>query len=348
MSIPHELRTIIDEDLSRIRAELARLAPSARIVLAGSLAFDEPWAWRDPGGRWVIESDYDLYLVLPGLAESLAIAKDSGLRDLGARLGTRATVDPYVIWQPLLDRGLVGMVGRWVDDDSFVDCQIDPWDLRVNQARKALIRQRLLAPREEPERARYQLVKAAIEALRSMLIGQHPQLSTRALFSLAANLRWLRSVPQGLAPEDRSLLQALLEQRLDPTRPAPGPESLERVRSWLDRWAQDHRPTGGSSSRRRPSSATLRAWMSWLGHGLIPDPRLDYDTALVELLADPSCARLAGDLEAQRAFEGRWRNLGLAPWLPRRPGALIRAVDGALGNPLSTRGERYLDPEVKG
>jgi hypothetical protein len=346
MSIPPELSAIIDEDLATIRAELRRLAPRTRLVLAGSLAFDEPWARRQAGGGWVLESDYDLYLVVPGLRQSLAIASSDALRELGPRLGTRAAVDPYVIWQPLLDRGLVGMVGRWLDDGTFVDCPLDPHALRVNQARKALLRQRLLAPRETPERARYQRTKAAIEALRAVILGHAPDISPRALFSLRANLRWLRSGAGTLDAEHRTTLESLLVARLDlsPTPPEPAPPAA--IDAWLDGFASHHIEGLADGQRRGggPSTTTLRAWLSWLHHGLLPSPRVDYDTALLALLADPACASLAGNPEAQRAFETRWRHLSLAPWLPRPPGALIRAVDGALGNPMNAKGERYLDP----
>ncbi len=346
MPLPPDLQRIIDEDLSRIREALERTAPAARLVLAGSLAFDEPWAWRGTDGGWVLESDYDLYLVVPSLAESLALSSAGSLRGLGATLGTRAPVDPYVVWKPLLDRGVVGMVGRWLDSGAFVDCALDPHSLRVNQARKALVRQRLLAPRETPERARYQRMKAAIEALRAVILGQDPAIGPRALFSLRANQRWLNSGSGALEEEDRATLAALLAARLELADPCPQRVPWEAVDRWLERFASVHAPeiSGGARRRGRPTTTTLRAWASWLRRGLPPRPGLDYDALLLAMLADPLCAELAERPAARAAFEQRWRHAILAPWLPRRRGALIRAVDGALGNPASARGERYLIP----
>jgi len=348
MSIPPELRAIIDEDLLAIRTELRSLAPGAEIVLAGSIAFEEPWAWRNECGNWVIESDYDLYLLAPSLRAATGLARSTRLRDMGRRLGTRAPVDPYVIWRPLMDRGLVGMVGRSLRSDAFVDCVLDPRTLMVNQARKAVLRHRLLAPREPPERARYQRVKAAVEALRTLILAAHPDTTPRALFSMRANLRWLRSWPQALPPEDAALLTELIEARLQIDASRPSETLMRWVETWLEHFASQGALAAvarGPSPRPRPSTTTARAWASWLRQGLLPDPRVDYDRALIEVLGDPLTPRVAGEPAATAAFDRRWRHLCLANGRPGRSGALVRAVDGALGNPMSAKGERYLMPQ---
>ena len=348
MSIPPELRAIIDEDLLAIRTELRGLAPGAEVVLAGSLAFDEPWARRDDEGNWVIESDYDLYLLVPSLRAVTGLARSARLRDMGRRLDTRAPVDPYVVWRPLVDRGLVGMVGRSLRSDAFMDCVLDPRTLMVNQARKAVLRHRLLAPREVPERVRYQRVKAAIEALRALILAAHPDTTPRAVFSMRANLRWLRCRPEALSSEDATLLTELVEARLQIDGAGPGERLMRRVETWLEHFASHGALAAiarGPSPRRHPSTTTARAWASWLRQGLLPDPRVDYDRALIEVLGDPLTPRLAGEPAAIAAFDSRWRHLRLATWRPGHTGALVRAVDGALGNPMSAKGERYLMPQ---
>jgi hypothetical protein len=346
MNLPPDLRAIIDEDLERIRAALQRQAPSARLALAGSLAFEEPEARRDERGGWSLQSDYDLYLVVPGLGECRRLLREPALKDLGTRLGTRAPVDPWVLWAPLLKRGWAGMVGRWLNDGSFVDCRLDRRSLRVNQARKSLLRQRLLAPRELPERARYQRVKAAIEALRAHILLHSPEPSLRALFSLEANLRWLRSHPATLGAAQRDALAALLEARLDLEGPGPQAAALQQIEPWILSEAQEQIRALRTSPRQSPlpSSTELRAWLGLLRHGLLPDPRLDYDAELLALLADPACPRLAGEPSAREAFGQHWRRLALPSPLPRGPERLTRAVDAALGNPVSGKAERFLIP----
>jgi hypothetical protein len=346
MPLPQALRDIIDEDLDRIRKELRHLAPNARLALAGSLAFDEPWARRGDDGSWVLESDYDLYLVVPSLRESRRLLRDPALQDLGTRLRTRATVDPFVLWTPLLERGWAGMAGRWLDDGRFVDCRLETRPLQVNQIRKALIRLRLLAPRETPERARYQRVKATLEALRALILLHTPELSPRSLFSLRANRRWLRDQPEALTAPHRDALVALLQARLDLEGPGPTDTLLRPLEPWVEEVAQASIQSLQAGARRPslPSSTTARAWAGLLRHGLLPDPRLDYDAALIALLADPQCARLASDPDERAAFARRWRHLGLPAPLPRHPDRIIRAVDAALGNPTSGKGERYLIP----
>ncbi len=342
MSLPRSLRHIIDEDLAAIRGELETLAPGSEVVLAGSLAFDEPWARTTTAGEWVLESDYDLYLLVPKLRRAAALRRDPRLRGLQDRLSTRAPVDPFVIWRPLLERGVVGMVGRSLHSGSFVDCRLDPRDLRANQARKALVRQRLLAPRETPERAGYQRVKAAVEALRAIILDRNPDLSPRALFSLRANQAWLNAWPEALPAVDRETLTALLSARLELGGPGPSEALLDRVGPWLDRFVhtEARRPLR-PGHLGRPRSTELRAWAAWLRHGLLPVPGLDYDAALQAVLADPTAPRLAEDPSARAGFERRWRGLHLGP-APR--GALLQAIDGALGNPTSGKGECYLVP----
>lgn len=340
--LPASLRAILDEDLGRIRGELGRLAPDATLVLAGSLAFDEPWARRDGHGSWKLESDYDLYLVVPTLRRVRALRREEALRDLQLRLGTRAPVDPFVAWRPLVERGLTGMVGRDLASGAFVDCPLDPRTLRVNQLRKALLRTFLLAPRELPERASYQWIKAAIEALRAVILVHTPALSTRALFSVRANLRWLASHPGHLEPGDAGLLRPALEARLDLGADAPDAASMGALRAWLVHFArtraQDLLPPHGA----RPTPTAAKAWLGMLSQGLVPDPRVDWDRTLLSLLADPLASRVA-DEPAQRAtLEERYRHLALVP--PLRQGALLRGLDGALGSPGSTKGERYLLP----
>lgn len=347
MPLPPELSAIIDQDLEAIGRELRGLEPRVELVLAGSLAFDEPWARRDPHGGWRIQSDYDLYLLTPSLRSALALVSDPKLTSLTQRLGTRAPVDPYVVWRPLLERGLVGMVGRSLEEGAFVQCRLDPHSLRVNQARKALLRRYLLAPREEPERRRYQLVKAAIEALRALILGLDPEVAPRALFSLRANQRWLRANPGVIPDQDRAQLDELLAARLDLEGTGPSEGLLHRVEAWLDRFAREQAAGTarvGPRARGLPSTTTMRAWTNWLRHGLLPDPRVDYEVALMAILTDPLTARLAREPTLGDAFEQRWRHLRLAPWRPPAPDALARAVDGALGNPMSAKGERYLVP----
>ncbi len=324
---------------------LESMAPDAQIVLAGSLAFDEPWACRGADGGWKLESDYDLYLVMSNPLQALTLASDPALGRLGATLRTRAPVDPFVIWRPLVVRGLAGMVGRDLRDGTFVQCPLDRCTLRTNQLRKALLRSLILAPREQPDRARYQIVKAAIEALRAIILASTPDLSNQAVFSIHANLRWIRAHGHHLEAGDSELLGPLLGARLDLEGSGPSPALLLRTRAWLERFAQTRArqllpPRGGWP---RPTAA--RSWLGLLGQRLVPDPRIDYDRALLELLADPLTARAAADPAERRQVEERWRHLWLVGFGPDRQGALLRALDHALGNPGSAKGERYLAPD---
>jgi predicted nucleotidyltransferase len=346
MPLPADLQAVIDEDLARVRAELADLVPRARVVLAGSHAFGEPWAWRDAGGGWVVESDYDLYLLVPSLHAALTLPRSKALLGLGERLGCRAPVDPFVLYEPLVERGLLGMVGRDLDSGRFVDCDLDPYALRINQLRKALLRQHLLAPREPADRARYQHLKAAIEALRALILWRHPHISPRALFSLRANLRWLRAGPGDLQPDEREDLAALLTQRLDLGGPGPDDALLRRCGRWVEGFAAQHAGAlvqDGPRPHAGPSTTTIRAWLSCLRHGLLPRPGARLDEALVQLLADPLTPRVAHEPALVPTLEARYRHLIVAPW-PARPGALLRALDDALGNPTSGKGERYILP----
>ncbi len=335
---------MIDADLAAVRRWAEGIAPTAEPVLAGSLAFDEPWAGRD-GDGWQIESDIDLYLLVPRLPAALRLARHLAGRDLQAELGTRMAVDPYVIWRPLLERGLVGMVGRFLDSGAFVPCRLDRHALWVNQARKALLRWHLLAPRETRDRARYQRVKAVVEALRASILRAEPAVDTQALFSLRANREWLAAGHGGFDDDVRVGLQALLDARLDPEGPGPTDAMLDALSAWLETFATT---AATSATPRRLGTTTARAWLSWLAHGLLPDPRVDYDRALIDLLADPLTPRLAADPSALPALDARWQHLVLAPWRPRKPEALARAVDGALRSPISTKGEGYLLPRRGG
>ncbi len=349
MPLPPALSAIIDEDLAQIRAVLGGAAPGAEIVLAGSLAFDEPWAQMGSDGRWVLESDYDLYLMVSGAGRSRSLARSPALRGLEAKLGLRAPVDLHVIWRPLFELGLVGMVGRRLDSGVFVDCALDPGRLQRNQTRKALLRLRLLAPRETQDRSRYQIVKASIEALRAAILQHSPELDPRDLFSLRANLRWLRAHPQALGPGDGAMLQDLLQARLDLGGPGPDDRLMAAAGAWLERFAaacsQARHP--GTPGPPRPSArGALYPWLCCLRQGLIPDPRADFDAAILAVLADPVAARLAMEPGLGKEIEGRLRHLIITGWRPRRPGALLHALDAAMSNPMSAKGERHLFPRA--
>jgi hypothetical protein len=345
MPLPPDLRAIIDDDLARLRAAAAELAPTAEPVLAGSMAFDEPWARRVEGG-WRLESDYDLYLLEPSPTRALRLSRSETLAGLGERVGTRAPVDVFVLWRPLLERGWAGMVGRSLEHGAFIDCRLEPRGLLVNQARKAMIRARLLAPRERPERSGYQIVKAAVEALRATVIARNPSINPTALFSLRANRRWLEAWPGALPSPHRATLESLLEARLELGAPELHAPLLQRCHAWLEHFAAGmpellaEAPEAGPG----PRGTSVRAWGGLLRQGLLPDPLLDYDRELTLLLADPDLPLLAGRGELRGGFEQRWRHLAPAGWRPRRPGALLRAVDRALGNPTSAKGERFLLP----
>lgn len=329
-----ELGHLLAGDLRRLTAALAGVAPGTRAVLAGSAAWGEVGAWR-VGGSWEIASDLDLFLICRSFRRMIHLRRDPALPRLGCHLGLRLALDPTVLWQPLLDGGLQGLVGRDLRTGEQVCWPASVPALRLNLARKCLLRWRILAPREPGMKGWYQVVKAVTEGVRAEILLVEPCIQDHALFSLRAN----RAALDRLDIPARDAARLVLDARLDPGGLAATPTLESAAQAFLASFRAEVVPRMLADPARRPAgSTTARAWWSLLRHGLLPDPRVDYDRALTSLLADP-------ELEDWLATDRALPDLYLAPWRPGARQALRRAVDGALRNPLNAKGDDpFLQP----
>lgn len=321
-----DLRHALDEDLRRLTAALDGLAPGGRAILAGSAAWDELCAWR-AGAGWEIASDLDLFLICTSPRQVLRLRHDPDLPALGRRLGLRLALDPTVLWRPLLDHGLQGLVGRDLRTGERVSWPGSIAALRINLARKCLLRGQLMAPREPGMRGWYQVVKAVTEGVRAAILLVEPDIRDHDLFSVRGD----RAALERLDFPGSDAARRVLDARLDPGGLVRSPAAEAAACSFLAAFRSEVLPRLLEDPARRPAaSTTARAWWSLLIHGLLPDPRVDYDQALTVLLTDP---RLGAWIA-----EGWPRpDLFLAPWRPGGRRALGRALECALRNPLNAK-----------
>ena len=108
-----KLRDRIRQDLKAICSHVTVSMPGAGVLLAGSLSAGEGRPCEGPQPP-SLESDYDLIILTPSLADAIPLLADRKLAPLWARRSFSAAQEITLAWKPLLALGVTTTAGRLI------------------------------------------------------------------------------------------------------------------------------------------------------------------------------------------------------------------------------------------
>ena len=114
-----KISKILKNDLTKIIGLIKREIKEASIVLGGSLAYGEG-RYLEENNKIKFLSDFDIYLIIPSLLQTVKSLKNPRLKNLPESLGLSNSVELIFVWEKLLSLSLTTIAGEILMDNGRI------------------------------------------------------------------------------------------------------------------------------------------------------------------------------------------------------------------------------------
>ena len=110
---------ILKRDLIKIIDLIKREIKDASIILGGSLAYGEG-RYVERNGKIEFLSDFDIFLIIPSLTETIRSMRNPNLKNLPESLSLLNSVELIFVWEKILSLKLTTVAGEILVDNGRI------------------------------------------------------------------------------------------------------------------------------------------------------------------------------------------------------------------------------------